>query len=185
MRTVPLLVLGLSLAVLPAQHQSAQAQSRGARNVSRVVMERHSDACTNLDPAQCCAQMLEIAIFRATGDQLPRAAKTPVRLSCEAPAKVFPETSCRMLALARGFGAKDASELCEPATLAKRCQGDNTCKQCVQDLDRMAWKSSHRACYAITYVDRPSNDNSRIVSVTRGKPNAAGQVVRMRRTVLR
>ena len=80
-----------------------------------------------------------------------------------------------MLALARGFGAKDANELCEPATLAKRCQGDNTCKQCVSDLDRMAWKSSHRACYAITYVDRPSNDNSRIVSVTRGKPNAAGE----------
>jgi hypothetical protein len=182
MQTVALLVLGLFFAFVPAQSRSVQAQARGA---SRVVMERHSDACTGLDPAQCCAQMLEIAGFKATGDQLPKATKTPVRLSCETPARVFPETSCRMLALARGFAAKDASELCEPATLAKRCQGDNTCKQCVADLDRMAWKSSHRACYAITYVDRPSNDGVKVVSVTRGKPSPNGAVVRMRRTVLR
>jgi hypothetical protein len=181
-QTVSLLVLGVLLAFIPAQTRSVQAQSHGA---SRVVLERHSDACTGLDPAQCCAQMLEIAGFKATGDQLPRAAKTPVRLSCETPAKVFPETSCRMLALARGFAAKDANELCEPATLAKRCQGDSQCKQCVADLDRMAWKSSHRACYAITYVDRPSSDGVKIVSYTRGKPSANGAVVRMRRTVLR
>jgi hypothetical protein len=182
MRTVSLLVFGLCVALLPAQTGSVQAQSRGA---SKVVLERHQDACTNLDAAECCAQMLEIAAFKATGDQLPKATKTPVRLSCEAPAKTFPETSCRMLALARGFGAKNASELCDPATLAKRCQGDSTCKQCVADLDRMAWKSSHRACYAITYVDRPSNYGTKVVSFTRGKPNANGNVVRMRRTVLR
>jgi hypothetical protein len=182
MQTVALLVLGLLFAFVPAQSRSVQAQSRGA---SRVVMERHSDACTGLDPAQCCAQMLEIAGFRATGDQLPKATKTPVRLSCETPARVFPETSCRMLALARGFGAKDASELCAPATLAKRCQGDDTCKQCVADLDRMAWKSSHRACYAITYVDRPSHDGVKVVSVTSGKPSANGAVVLRRRIVVR
>lgn len=189
MQTVSLLVFGLLLAFIPAQTRSVAAQSHSvaapARGASKLVLERHSDACTNLDPAQCCAQMLEIAAFKATGDQLPKAMKTPVRLSCEVPAKVFPETSCRMLALARGFGAKDANELCAPATLAKRCQGDSTCKQCVADLDRMAWKSSHRACYAITYVDRASNDGTKVVSYTRGKPNPNGAVVRMRRTVLR
>jgi hypothetical protein len=181
-----LLVLGSLIAFIPAQTQSQSAvpAARGPSG-SKVVMERHTDACMGLDAAQCCAQMLEIAGFRATGDQLPRAAKTPLRLSCEVPEKVFPETSCRMLALARGFGAKDANELCAPATLAKRCQGDTTCKQCVADLDRMAWKSSHRACYAITYVERASNDGVKVVSITRGKASANGAVVRMRRTTLR
>ena len=174
MQSVPLLILSLLFGFFPAQVRS------------RVVMERHDDVCTGLDEAQCCAQMLQIAAFKATGDQLPRKTKGPVRLSCEAPEKEFPETSCRMLALARGFAAKDASELCAPATLAKRCQGDSTCKQCVADLDRMAWKAPHRACYAITYTPRAASNGVKVVTITNGKassnPNAS--VVRMRRTVL-
>lgn len=176
MQSVPLLILSLLFGFFPAQVRQ-----------SRVAIERHDDACTGLDEAQCCAQMLEIAGFKATGDQLPRKTKGPVRLSCEAPEKEFTETSCLMLALARGFAAKEASALCEPGKIAKRCQGDSTCKQCVADLDRMSWKAPHRACYAITYVDRPSNDGTKVVSVTRGKNSASANatVVRMRRTVLR
>src|SRR5688572_22057542 len=113
MQALPFVFVSLLLGAIPAQ----------TKQVSRVVMERHDDACTGLDEAQCCTQMLEIAGFRATGDQLPKATKTPMRLSCEAPEKVFPENSCRLLALARGFAAKDASELCAPATLVKRCHG--------------------------------------------------------------
>ena len=176
-----LVLLGLLFGFVPAQTRQV---SRGA---SKVVMERHADACENLDPAQCCAQMLEIAVFRATGDQLPKATKTPVRLSCETPQKVFPETSCRMLVLARGFAAKEASELCAPATLAKRCNADDGCKQCVEDLDRLSFRSSHRACYALTYVDRVSRGGVKVVSVTKGSgtvgPNAT--LVRMKRTELR
>jgi hypothetical protein len=176
-----LLLLGLLLGFVPAQ---ARQVSHGA---SKVQMERHADACENLDPAQCCAQMLEIAVFRATGDQLPKATKTPVRLSCETPQKVFPETSCRMLALSRGFGAKATGELCAPATLAKRCNADDGCKQCVEDLDKLSWRSSHRACYALTYVERVSRDGVKVVSVTKGPastgPNAT--LVRMKRTELR
>jgi hypothetical protein len=181
MHSASLLLLGLLLGFVPAQTRQM------SRSTSRVVLERHDDACENLDPAQCCAQMLEIAVFRATGDQLPRATKTPVRLSCEQPTKVFPETSCRMLTLARGFGAKEAAELCAPATLAKRCNADDTCKQCVEDLDKLSWRSSHRACYALTYVERVSRGGVKVVSMTRGKPTTGpnATLVRMKRTVLR
>jgi hypothetical protein len=181
MHSGPLLLLGLLLGFIPAQTHQA---SRGA---SKVVMERRADACENLDPAQCCAQMLEIAVFRATGDQLPRATKTPVRLSCETPEKVFPETSCRMLALARGFAAKETNELCAPATLAKRCNADDGCKQCVEDLGKLSWRSSHRACYALTYVERVSRGGVKVVSVTKGQPTTGpdATLVRMKRTELR
>ena len=181
MHSGTLLLLALLLGWLPAQTHQA------ARSASKVVMERHADACENLDPAQCCAQMLEIAVFRATGDQLPTKTKTPVRLSCETPEKVFPETSCRMLALARGFGAKQVDQLCAPSTLAKRCNADDGCKQCVEDLDKLSWRSSHRACYALTYVERTSRNGVKVVSVTNGKPATGPDavLVRMKRTELR
>jgi hypothetical protein len=178
MHAVPLVMVGLLLSFFPAQ----------TRQVSRVTMERHDNACLGLDEAQCCAQMLEIAGFRATGDQLPKATKTPVRLSCETPEKVFPETSCQLLMLGRGFDAKSARDICAPGTLAKRCQGDGTCKQCVQDLDKLSWRSSHRVCYALTYVERAvPRERSKVVTVTRGKNgnSADAQVVRVRRTELR
>ena len=178
MHGVSLVVVGLLLSFFPAQ----------TRQVSRVTMERHENACLGLDEAQCCAQMLEIAGFRATGDQLPKATKTPVRLSCETPEKVFPETSCPLLMLARGFEAKEARDICAAATLAKRCQGDDTCKQCVQDLDKLSWRSSHRVCFAVSYVQRAApREGSKIVTVTRGKNggSADAQVVRVRRTELR
>jgi len=181
MHSGALLLLGLLLGFVPAQTRQV------SKGTSKVVMERHADACVNLDPAQCCAQMLEIAVFRATGDQLPRATKTPVRLSCETPEKVFPEASCRMLALARGFSAKEVTELCTPGKLAKRCNADDGCKQCVEDLDKLSWRSSHRACYALTYVERAAGDGVKVVSVTRGKPTTGpnATLVRMKRTVLR
>ena len=50
-------LLGWLLGVFPAQSHVA----------SKMVLEHHDDACTNLSPAECCAQMLEIALFRATG----------------------------------------------------------------------------------------------------------------------
>lgn len=152
------MILSWLLGGLPAQ----------AKHVSAVVLERHDDVCMGLDEAECCAQKLQIAGFRATGDQLPRATKTPVRLSCSAPAKVFPETSCRLLALARGFNAKEASALCAPGQLAKRCHDDASCKQCVNDLGKLDWKAPHRACAAVTFVEpHVASSRVKVVKVTR------------------
>jgi hypothetical protein len=142
MQAPVLVLLGWLLGLMPAQ----------SREATRMVLERSDDVCGALNPAQCCAQMLEIALFRATGDQVPRRAKTPVRLSCEDPGRTMPENSCRLIAMGRGFGARDAAEICAPASLTKRCTGDASCRQCMSDLGRLEWKAPQRACYALTYV---------------------------------
>jgi hypothetical protein len=127
--------------------------------------------------------MLEIAVFRATGDQVPRAAKSPVRLSCSDPNKTFAETSCRLIAISRGFSAREAGEICAPAGLAKRCSGDDTCKQCMSDLDKLEWKSPQRACFALTYQAKVE-EGTRIVTLN--NPAAkGGNVIRVRKLVVR
>jgi hypothetical protein len=167
------LLLGWLLGVFPAQSHVA----------SKMVLEHHDDACTNLSPAECCTQMLEIALFRATGDQVPRATKTPVRLSCTDPGKTFAETSCRLIAMSRGFGARDANEICAPASLTKRCNGEPSCKQCMSDMDHLDWKASQRACYALTYVPKP-NDGTPVVTLNDDdRPANGGTRVRVRRVI--
>lgn len=133
---------------------TAGAQQR-TQHVARVEIERSADVCSALSPAECCVQMLEIALFRATGDQVPRPAKAPLRLSCLDPGRKIPENACRLLALGRGVSARDTAQLCAPEKLQKRCDGDASCKRCVDDLDRLAWKAPARACYALTYVAKP------------------------------
>jgi hypothetical protein len=128
------------------------AVSAQSRPRSRMDIERSDDVCSALSPAECCAQMLEIALFRATGDHVPKAAKAPVRLSCKDPEQTIPENACRLIAMGRGIGAREAADLCAPASLAKRCADDDTCRQCMSDLERLDWKASARACYALTYV---------------------------------
>src|SRR5262249_4764014 len=108
-----LVLLGWLMGVMPAQ-------SREATRLAKVEIRPNSEVCSALSPAECCAQMLEIAVFRATGDQLPKGAKTPVRLSCNDPAHTIPDNACRLIAMGRGFSANAAAELCAPASLAKR-----------------------------------------------------------------
>jgi hypothetical protein len=176
MQAVAMVLLGWLLGVMPAQ----------SRQASRMVLERHGDACTGLSPAECCAQLLEIAVFRATGDQVPKAAKTPVRLSCADPDRTFAENSCRLIALSRGFNAREAGDICTPGSLAKRCSGDASCKQCMSDLDRLDWKAPQRACYALTYVPKASGDGTRVVTLGGSKAAAnGGATVRVRRLVVR
>lgn len=139
--------LGCLFAVTAASAQSKQGHSR-------MDIQRSDDVCSALNSAECCAQMLEIALFRATGDHVPKAAKTPVRLSCQDPEQTIPENACRLIAMARGFGAREAADLCAPASLGKRCADDDTCRQCMSDLERLEWKASARACFALTYVSR-------------------------------
>ena len=106
------------------------AVSAQSRPRSRMDIERSDDVCSALSPA----------------------AKAPVRLSCKDPEQTIPENACRLIAMGRGIGAREAADLCAPASLAKRCADDDTCRQCMSDLERLDWKASARACYALTYV---------------------------------
>ena len=174
MQSAALILFSWVFGLIPAQ----------SRAVSRMVMERTDDVCAHLSPAECCAQMLEIAVFRATGDQVPKAAKSPVRLSCADPNKTFAETSCRLITISRGFSASEAGEICAPSSLTKRCSGDDTCKQCMSDLDKLEWKAPQRACYALTYQPKVTR-GTRVVTLGNAANSSHGQSVRVRRTEVR
>jgi hypothetical protein len=175
MQGVVLLLLGWLMGALPAQSRAA----------GHMLLERHDDACSELSPNECCAQMLEIAVFRATGDQVPRAAKTPVKLSCEDPDRTIPQNACRLLAMGRGFGARETQEICAPAGLVKRCSDDDSCKQCMTDLDRLAWKLPQRACYALTYLPKAAPTGTTVVNLSRANGAAANGGVRTRTLITR
>ncbi len=168
--------LALFVAFVPSQ----------ARHVSRMVMETHEDACTGLNAAECCAQTLDLAGFRATGDQLPKGAKNPVRFSCSNEAKNVPVTACRSIAMARGISASEVSALCVPETLEKRCSGDARCSACVAELEKLRFKASYRACYAVTFVSARPGDAAKVIILHAATPDAAGSgvEVRKRRTVV-
>jgi hypothetical protein len=169
-------VLALLITWIPAQ----------TRHASRMALETHEDACMGLTAAECCAQSLELAGFRATGDQIPRAAKSPVKLSCGDSSKVVPEAACRSISMARGFSAKDVSVSCAPDTLEKRCHDEPLCRACVTDLAKLEFKSGYRACYAVTYKHAASSDDASVIILHDTKASAAGGGVeiRKRRTVV-
>ena len=172
-----MLVLALFVAFIPAQ----------TRRASRMAIETRQDACSGLTDAECCAQSLEVACFRATGDQVPRAAKTPLRLSCADATQGVPEGACRSIALARGIPVKDIGVLCTAETLEKRCDDAAACKNCVRDLDKLHFASSYRACYPVTYTTPvPAGDATVIILQTGKQDDANGGIeIRRRRTVLR
>jgi hypothetical protein len=171
------LLLAWLLGVMPL------AQSRDAARASKVQIERSSEVCSALSPAECCAQMLEIAVFRATGDQVPKRAKAPVRLSCADPDRVIPDNACKLIAMGRGFSATAAAQLCAPGQLTKRCSDDETCKQCMSDLDHLEWKAPQRACYALTYVQPVETRGTRIVTLQQ-QATGKGELVHVRRLVV-
>jgi hypothetical protein len=178
-----LAVLGVVLAGLLSVFVPAQS-----KRVSRVAVEQHADACMGLTAAECCAQSIELAVFRATGDQVPKAAKTPVRLSCADPTAVVPEGACRSIAIARGFGAKQAGLLCEAATLGKRCNGSPSCKTCSQELAKLKFQNAERACLAATHVATVGDDREQVIILQDDKPattNGDTFEIRKRRTVQR
>jgi len=153
----------LSVLVFWSSTTEAQAKVRG-----QLEIQRSSDVCSALDEAECCVQMLAIAVFRATGDQVPKKAKGPVRLSCQDPNRTIPENACRLIAMGRGLNAQDAADACAPAGLVKRCTSDAPCRQCMEDLDRLAWKGAARACYALTYLPKVT-PGTRVVTIGRRK----------------
>ena len=167
LRTV-LRMYGYALALLCAllfgpSTSEAQSKARG-----QLEIERSSNVCSALDEAECCAQMLAIAVFRATGDQVPKKAKGPVRLSCQDPNRTIPDNACRLIAMGRGMNAQDAAEVCAPAGLVKRCTSEAPCRQCMEDLDRLEWKGAARACYALTYLPKIT-PRTRVVTLGRHK----------------
>jgi hypothetical protein len=150
----------------PQQSASSTSKSAGTAKRLHMEIEHSSNVCSELSEEECCAQMLEIALFRATGDQVPRKAKLPVRLSCQDPNHTIPENACRLIAMGRGLSAQDAADVCAPAGLVKRCTSDTACRQCIEDLSRLSWKGAARACHALTYLPKVTQ-GTRVVTFQR------------------
>jgi hypothetical protein len=150
----------------PQPNASSSSKSAATAKRGRMEIQHSDDVCSELSDEECCAQMLEIALFRATGDQLPRKAKVPVRLSCQDPDRTIPENACRLIAMGRGLSAQDAADVCAPAGLVKRCTSDTACRQCMEDLSRLSWKGAARACHALTYLPK-ATPGTRVVTLQR------------------
>jgi hypothetical protein len=160
-------VFGLLLWILATSSPLSTAQAQAQAQRSRLEIKHSDDVCSEISAEECCAQMLEIALFRSTGGHVPRAAKGPLRLSCRADTRTIPDNACKLIAMGRGLSAQDAAEACAPAGLAKRCTGDAACKQCVEDLSRLEWKGAARACYALTYQPKGGSSGARVVTLGR------------------
>ena len=174
------LILGsLLIALLPAQ--AKQVSSSHAKVASGMSLQT-GEACTGLSREECCGQKLELAGFRAQGDYLSRTVKTTVQLACASDPKVVTPQVCRSIALSRGFPLKDADSICKPAR--GECQKDGTCRQCVDDLERLAYRGSHHVCRALTYV--PDATRPRVVVIRDGSADSDTRFeVTRRRTTIR
>lgn len=174
-----LVIFGSLLALVPAQAKEIATRAKGA---SSMTLET-GEACSGLSPQECCGQMLELAGFRALGDQLPRKIKTTVRLACMDADKTVTRQVCRSIAISRGFASKRADAICKPAQ--RECRKDGTCKKCVSDLLELDYRGGHNACRALTYV--PDRSRTRVVVIRdggEGDESTRFEVTR-RRTTLR
>jgi len=119
------------------------------RPVQSAVSVETREACSGLDAAECCGQMLELAGFRAQGDHLPRLIRGSIRLACGEPSHEVAPQVCRSLLMTRGFDAAEADRACGPAKSA--CAGNATCQQCMRDLRKLDYEGAYHACHAVTY----------------------------------
>lgn len=109
------------------------------------------EVCTGLDTAECCAQMLDLAGFKAQGDHLPRLVRSSIKLACEQDEDSVSHQVCRSILTTRGFSAEQADEACAPRPIASRCDGDPHCARCTRDLEKLDYSDAEHACYAVTW----------------------------------
>jgi hypothetical protein len=135
---VALGALVLSLMSTPAKPEPAFSLKTG-------------EVCTGLSDAECCAQMLDVAGFRAQGDHLPRLVRGSIKLACSESGRSASRHTCRSILATRGFSSEQADAACSPARLSKRCEDDASCARCRVDLRKLDYRGGENACYAVTY----------------------------------
>jgi hypothetical protein len=145
-------MLGTVLVLLVPGRGGESTPSSRTRPPAADFGVEYAPVCTGLQPQECCEQMLELAAFRAQGDQLPRLVKSLVRLACEDQHRVVAPQACRSIAVTRGFRSAEVDAICRPAL--HDCLDENTCSQCALDLKKLNYRGAQYACRALTYVDR-------------------------------
>lgn len=122
-----------------------------AKQQAMTFSLKTGEVCSGLSQEECCAQMVEFAGFKAQGDQLPRLVKSSVKLACMQREAGLSEQVCRSILTTRGFSVDDADAVCAPAKLRARCAHDADCSRCTNDLQKLSYRGSQNACYAVTH----------------------------------
>jgi hypothetical protein len=143
-------LVGAILAAWVALAAPEQGQSIRPRTPTADFSLQYAPVCTDLEPPECCSQMLELAGYRAQGDQLPRLVKGLVHLTCEDTRKVVTPQACRSIAVMRGFRSHEVDAICGSAL--RECQEEDACNRCTEDLKKLKYRGAHHACRALTYV---------------------------------
>jgi len=171
MHGVVFIVVASLLAFVPGQSRKSMAV-------------QSLDACSGLSEAECCAQTLRLKGFKALGERLPDKAAKLVDLTCKVSQRSLPPTACRAITIARGFGHDEASSLCAPAKVAKRCKKDKACKACTRAMGKLAYGGSSPACLAVTYIPKGDADANVVVISEGGTPQGNAVLVK-KRTVIK
>jgi hypothetical protein len=138
------------LAALSSPSAPVETAAHRLRTPAADFSIEHAPVCSGLAPEECCSQMLELAAFRAQGDQAPRLVKGLIRLACDEPRKVVGAQACRSIAALRGFRKPEVDAIC--GSSLRRCDDEQTCSQCNQDLKKLKYRGAQHACRALTYV---------------------------------
>jgi hypothetical protein len=147
------------------------------RQVASGISIQTGEACSGLNDQECCGQMLEYAGFRALGEHLPRKVSTTVKLACMS--DEITSHACRSIVATRGFASTEVDAACKPATARRDCHKNGTCRQCTQDLRKLAYKESHHVCHAVTY--QPKKKGPGVVVLRSGSAEGDGDAVEITR----
>jgi hypothetical protein len=151
-----------------------------------MTVEQFSN-CEGLSTKECCEQMLRLAAFKASREELPKLAIQAVRLGCSDKRQLASQAACRGIAFSRQLSAAEVKTTCNRKTIKRRCTKDAVCKQCTSDLAKLGYSNSHWACLAVTRQKKGKSDGSRVVKLPgdeNASPDATRHVIK-RREVLR
>ena len=154
---------------------------------SKMTVERFSN-CEGLSNSACCEQMLKLAAFKASREQLPKRAIQAVQLGCRDKDRLATPAACKGIAFSRQLSAKEVKTICDKGAIKSKCRKNAACKQCTSDLVKLGYSNSHWACLAVTHPKKGESDGSRVVKLPGDENNTSPDGTRhviKRREVLR
>lgn len=175
MNVLPLVLLFLPVSIFPWQISQS----------SKMTVERHSN-CEGLSAEACCEQMLRLAAFKATREELPKLAIQAVRLGCGDKRQLATRAACRGIALSRQLSAGEVNAICNQGTVRRKCNKDKVCKQCTIEMAKLGYSNSNWACLAVTHRKNGKSDGSRVVSLPgdeNSSPDATRHVIKRREVI--
>lgn len=153
---------------------------------SNMTVERFSN-CAGLSTKACCEQMLRLAAFKVSREELPKLTIQAVRLACRDKHQLASQAACRGIAFSRRLSTGEVKTICNKKTVRRKCSKDAVCKQCSSDLAKLGYRNSYWACLAVTHQKKSKADGSRVIKLP-GEENASPDATRhviKRREVLR